>query len=178
MATHSSTLAWEIPWTEEPGRLYSPCGRKESDITRRAHTCMHTLHTMDINPSWDIHVWKHSHSKACLLPLFKVYFCVCVCVSVCVCACMHVQLLSHVWLFATLWTIARQVPLSMGFSGQECWSGLPFLTPVDLPDPGMEPMSPISPLHWQVDSLPLTYLGSHTFLHMHLNFFNMKVSLF
>ena len=135
MATHSSTLAWEIPWTEEPGRLYSPCSRKESDITRRAHTCMHTLHTIDINPSWDIHVWKHSHSKACLLPLFKVYFLVCVCVSVCVCACMHVQLLSHVWLFATLWTVARQVLLSMGFSGQECWSGLPFLTPVDLPDP-------------------------------------------
>ena len=89
MATHSSTLAWEIPWTEKPGRLYSPCGRKESDITRRAHTCMHTLHTMDINPSWDIHVWMHSHSKACLLPLFKVYFCVCVCVSVCVC--MHAR---------------------------------------------------------------------------------------
>ena len=87
MATHSSTLAWEIPWTEEPGGLYSPCGRKESDITRRAHTCMHTLHTIDINPSWDIHVWKHSHSKACLLPLFKVYFLVCVCV--CVCVCMH-----------------------------------------------------------------------------------------
>ena len=94
MAIHSSTLAWEIPWTEEPGGLYSPWGWKESDIT--THTCMHTLHTMDINPSWDIHVWKHSHSKACLLPLFMVYFIVCVCSRVHVCT--QVQLLSHVWL--------------------------------------------------------------------------------
>ena len=35
MATHSSTLAWKIPWTEEPGRLYSPWGHKESDMTER-----------------------------------------------------------------------------------------------------------------------------------------------
>ena len=38
MATHSSFLAWEIPWTEEPGRLYSPWGREESDMTE--HTGM------------------------------------------------------------------------------------------------------------------------------------------
>ena len=37
MATHSSTLAWKIPWTEEPGRLYSPWGHKESDTTERLH---------------------------------------------------------------------------------------------------------------------------------------------
>ena len=35
MATHSSILAWEILWTEEPGRLHSPCGRKESDTTEQ-----------------------------------------------------------------------------------------------------------------------------------------------
>ena len=35
MALHSSILAWKIPWTEEPGRLYSPCGHKESDLTER-----------------------------------------------------------------------------------------------------------------------------------------------
>ena len=44
--------------------------------------------------------------------------------------------------FATLWTVARQVPPSMGFSRQEYWSGLPFLSPEDLPDPGIEPESP------------------------------------
>ena len=45
---------------------------------------------------------------------------------------------SHIWLFATLWTIACQAPLSVGFSSQEYWSGLPFLSPGDLPDPGIE----------------------------------------
>ena len=43
---------------------------------------------------------------------------------------------------ATLWTVARQGPLSMGFSRQEYWSGLPFYSPGDLPDPGIEPGSP------------------------------------
>ena len=46
--------------------------------------------------------------------------------------------LSRVWLFATLWTVACQVPLSMGFSRPECWSGSPFPAPGGLPNPGME----------------------------------------
>ena len=50
--------------------------------------------------------------------------------------------LSHVRLFETLWTVAPQAPLSMGFSRQEYWSGLPFPSPGDLPDPGIEPRSP------------------------------------
>ena len=49
-----------------------------------------------------------------------------------------VQLLSHVQLFATLRTVARQAPLSMGFSRQEYWSGLPFPPPGDLPEPRTE----------------------------------------
>ena len=40
------------------------------------------------------------------------------------------------------WTLAHQGPLSMGVSGQECWSGLPLPPPGDLPDPGIEPGSP------------------------------------
>ena len=52
---------------------------------------------------------------------------------------------SHVWLFATLWTVAHQTPLSMGFSRQEYWSGLPCLRPEDLSDPGIEPISLMSP---------------------------------
>ena len=55
---------------------------------------------------------------------------------------VKVKSLSRVRLFATPWTIAYQAPLSMGFSRQECWSGLPFLSPGDLPDPGIEPGSP------------------------------------
>ena len=50
--------------------------------------------------------------------------------------------LSHVQLFATPWTVAHQAPPSMGFSRQEYWSGLPFPSPGDLPDPGTEPRSP------------------------------------
>ena len=51
-------------------------------------------------------------------------------------------MLSRVQLFVTLWTIAHQAPMSMGFSRQEYWSGLPFPSSEDLPDPGIEPTSP------------------------------------
>ena len=56
-----------------------------------------------------------------------------------------VCMLSCVWLLATSGTVAHQTPLSMGFSRQEYWSGLPFPTPGDLPNPGTEPSSPASP---------------------------------
>ena len=55
---------------------------------------------------------------------------------------MKVKSLSRVRLFATLWTVAHQAPLSMGFSRQEYWSGLPLPSPGDLSDPGIEPRSP------------------------------------
>ena len=54
------------------------------------------------------------------------------------------------------WTVAHQAPLFLGFSRQEYYSGLPFPSAVDLPDPGIELMSPA----WQVDSLPLSHQGS------------------
>ena len=57
---------------------------------------------------------------------------------------------SHVRLFVTLWTVARQAPLSMGFSRQEYWNGLACPSPGDLPNPGSEPMAPAL----QMDSLP------------------------
>ena len=63
---------------------------------------------------------------------------------------------SSVRLFVTLWTVAGQAPLSMGFSKQEYWSGLPFPSPEDLPNPGIEPTSPAL----QVDSLLLHHQGS------------------
>ena len=50
--------------------------------------------------------------------------------------------LSRVWLFATPWTVAYQAPQSIGFSRQESWRGLPFPSPRDLPNPGIEPGSP------------------------------------
>ena len=71
-------------------------------------------------------------------------------------------LLNHfdrVQLFATLWTIACQAPLSMGFSRQEYWSGLPCPPPGELPNSGIKPASPGS-LALQVNSSPLSHLGS------------------
>ena len=63
---------------------------------------------------------------------------------------LKVKLLSCVRLFATPWTVAYQAPRSMKFSRQEYWSGLPFPSPGDLPDPGIEPRSPAL----QADALP------------------------
>ena len=80
MATYSSTLTWRIPWTEEPGRLWSMKVKAKS--------------------------------------------------------------LSCVQLFATPWTVAYQAPPSVGFSRHEYWSGVPFPSPEDLPDLGIEPTSP------------------------------------
>ena len=54
------------------------------------------------------------------------------------------QSLCWVQLFVTPWPVALQAPLSMGFSRQESWSGLPFPPPGDLPDPGTEPVSHVS----------------------------------
>ena len=59
--------------------------------------------------------------------------------------CVHAQSLSHVQLFETPWPVAHQAPQSMGLYGQEYWSGLPFPTPVNFPDPGIEPESLDSP---------------------------------
>ena len=63
---------------------------------------------------------------------------------------MHVSSLSRVWLFVTPWTVAYKALPSVGFSRQEYWSGLPFPSPGDLPDPGIEPRSPAL----QADALP------------------------
>ena len=57
------------------------------------------------------------------------------------CVCVYISLFSHVPLFATPWTVACQAPLSMRLPRQEHWSGLPFSSPGDLPDPGIEPRS-------------------------------------
>ena len=56
------------------------------------------------------------------------------------------------------WTVAHQAPLSVGFSRQEYWSGLPFPSPGDLPNPGIKLESPVAPV-LQADSLPLSHQG-------------------
>ena len=70
-------------------------------------------------------------------------------------------MLSHfrqVRLFVTLWTVAHQAPLSMGFSRKEYWSGFPCPSPGDLANPRIEPMPPVSPA-LQADSLPTKQYG-------------------
>ena len=79
---------------------------------------------------------------------------VCVCVHALTCMLNH---FSHVKLFVPLWTVALQtLLLSMGFSRQEYWSGLPCPPPGDLPNPGTEPTFPMAPA-LQADSLALSH---------------------
>ena len=66
-------------------------------------------------------------------------------------------MLSCIQLFVTLWTVAHQASLSLGFSRQEYWGGFPFPSPGDLPDPGIKPGSPTL----QADSLLSEPQGSH-----------------
>ena len=68
------------------------------------------------------------------------------------------QLLNPIRLCVTRWPVARQAPLSVGFSRQEYWRGLPFLSPGDLPDSGIEPETLASPA-LQADPLPLNFPG-------------------
>ena len=77
------------------------------------------------------------------------------------------SVLSHVQLFVTPWTVTRQVPLSMEFSRQEYWGGLPFPPPGDLPNPGTEPRS--SKL--RADSLPLSHQSAAQDILIHGKFF-------
>ena len=72
---------------------------------------------------------------------------------------------NHVQLLVTPWTIAHQASLSMGFSKQEYWSELPCPTPGDLPDPGIKPMSLISPALAGRFFTSSTTLGAHFPLH-------------
>ena len=65
------------------------------------------------------------------------------------------ELLRRVWLFGTTWTVAQEAPLSLGFSRQECWSGLSFAPPGDLPNWETEPRFPAL----QEDSLPAELPG-------------------
>ena len=70
--------------------------------------------------------------------LCVLYISILLYVFMCVCA----QLLSRVWLFMTPWTVAHQTPLSLELPMQEYWSELLYPPPGDLPNPGIEPMSP------------------------------------
>ena len=78
------------------------------------------------------------------------------------------RVLSCVQLFVTLWAVTCPVTLSMEFSRQEYWGGLPFLSPEELPDPGIYPEPPKSPasLALQADSLLLSHQGNRNHFYL------------
>ena len=138
MATHSSILAWRIPWTEEPDGLQS-MGSQRVNYDKVTNTLTFTQSfSLFLNGSYSMYscVWLLSFVLMSVIVIQVSVSVYCVCVLSC---------LSHIQLFVTPWTVAHQAPLSMGFSRQEYWSGLPFLPPGDLPDPGIEPTSLTSP---------------------------------
>ena len=148
MAPHSSTLAWKIPWTEEPGRLQTMGSRRvwhDWATSLSLFSFMHWWRKWQPTPvflpgnprdrgAWWAAVYVVAQSQTRLKrlssssmhPLVKV----------------KVKLLSRVRLFATPRTVAYQAPPPMGFSRQKYWSGLPYPSPEDLPDPGIEPRCP------------------------------------
>ena len=95
--------------------------------------------------------------------LISLSLCLSLFFYVCVCVCMPSHF-SNIQRCVILWTVARQAPLSMEFSRQEYWSGLPCFPPRDLPDPGIEPRYPAL----QADSLPAELPGKRLYsIYMH-----------
>ena len=89
---------------------------------------------------------------------------------------MHAESLSHARLFVTLWTVAHQALLSMRFPRQEHWNGLSCPSPGDLPDPGIKPVSPVSPA-LQADSLPIREVLSQLYKINKLILFFWRIQL-
>ena len=88
--------------------------------------------------------------------------------------CWKLKSLTYVQLFVTTWTVACQAPLSMEFSRQEYWSGLPFPTSGVFSTQGSNPHL-LRLLHWQEDSLPLSHLGIPTSIKVKTNGFYIKI---
>ena len=141
MAINSSILAWKVPWTEEPNGPQSMGSKRTghdwvAENPCRAHAC-HACQPMQC-----LAHRKH-FMRICSSPLL---------LNLWVCA-------QRVQLFAMLWTVTHQATLSMGFFRQEYWSGLPFLPPGDLPNPGIKP-PPSGSQHCRQSLLPLSHQGN------------------
>ena len=153
MGTHSNILAWKTPWTDEPGRLQSMGSQRvgydwATSLSLSYYLKYSPLEVYSAYPltvtstkthwqtnSASIHfsslMWRLPLSPSHLKGVFWVEM-----------PWSEVKSLSHVWLSVTPWTVAYQAHLSMGFSRQQYWSGLPFPSPGDLPNPGIELRSP------------------------------------
>ena len=151
MATHSSILTWKIPWIEEPGRLQSMGSQRvwhdwATSLTLKSKNIPHHHHC----PAKQAKKLSKTYDEIDLkYHLFSLNTCIQFSQGI---------IFNQLWFgglvanscpaLETSWTVARQAPLSMGFPRQEYWSGLPFPSPGDLPNSGIEPRSPAL----QVDS--------------------------
>ena len=138
MATHSSILPGESHG-QRSLEGYSPWGCKESDSTERLTRVIKLHHVSMMEDSRGC----QSSTDGLLMPTVHQVL-------------LLLSRFSRVRLFATSWTVALQAPLSMGFSRKKYWSGLPFLSPEDLSNPGTEPRFPAL----EADSLPFELQGS------------------
>ena len=149
---HSGILVWRIPWTEKPGGLQS-------------------MGSQRVRHDWAINITQ-------VMDIEKLYFLQCFHKSKIISKEKDNQQQQHIYLlllflnhsvvsdsvdFATLWAVAHQAPLSMGFSREAYQNGLPCSHPGDLLNSGFEPGSPAL----QEDSLPLSHQGSPTYTHTH-----------
>ena len=173
MASHSSTLAWKIPWTEEPGRLQSMGSlgvRHDWATSLSLCTFMHWRRRWQPTP---VFLPGESQGRGAWWAAFY---------GVAQSWIWLKRLSSSIYIYITYikswssWTVACQTPLFMGFSRQEYWSGLPFPTPGDLSDPRIKPTSPASP-ELAGGFFATTPYGKPTSL-LHTHFVFQKLSLF
>ena len=155
-ATHSSILAWRIPWIHFAilswripwiTKSRTPPGDFHFSAICFAHGSEYMLILL-------------SHFVFCSTPRLTwcwINVCFCDILGYLTWVCV-LSRFSHVRLFATLWAVACQVLLSMGFPSLEYWSRLPIPSPGNLPNLGSNPCL-LRLLHWQVGSLPLGPLG-------------------
>ena len=161
---------WLLPLQRFPRVIYSACilTTHVSSVVRKSRlrngidgsciqgmmmSCLARPHGGQCLPGVPpLQVWSPALQFSSVAPGHLVFIMFQVQLHVCMC------LLAESCRIVILWTTARQAPLSMGFSRQEYWSGLPFPSPGDLPDPGINAASPA----WQADSLPAGSPGKPT----------------
>ena len=142
-----NTIAYSPRWNHGLTKSHFK-GFYKANVSLRSYQAALRLHwepTVPSNPSicikansgrdWGVILIKHFHTSEWVKLLLPVPWGH---------GCVLGHFFSHAWLFVTLWAVAHQAPLSMGFSRQEYWSGLPCPPPGDLPDPGIKSTSHIS----------------------------------
>ena len=129
-----------------------------------SHLWLSATNPMDYNPPGSsVHeILQARLQELVVISSSRMYTHTYICIHACMPSCF-----SRVWLFAAPWTVARQIPLPMELFRQEYWSGLPWPSPGDLPDPHIESGSPVA-LVLQADSFLLSHQGS-PYLYIHIN---------